>query len=404
MHAILQFVRHSWALLLFGFISVFFGNFGQSFFIGVYGESIKDSLNLSASAYGSIYSIATFFAGFIFLFAGGWIDKLPLRRFSLFAALGMFAACIFLGVANSVYLLFIGFFLVRLFGQGLLPHTGLITMARMFNKNRGKALSIATSAVPIGEILLPFVAVVFILNLGWQSSWFVFAIFIPLVYIPFAWFLLNDKNSRPPEIQEHDETKKHVLKDINGRYSLLATKQFWLVLPALLYGPFVVTGVFIHQDYVIFQKDWGHAWWASCFVFYGIVHWLSSLAVGVLIDRFSAKKLIAWYNVPIVLSMLCLVLASGDLVTLAFLGFLGITIGFGGPIGSAMWAELYGTSHLGGIRSMVAAFSVVATAISPVLLGAAIDSNLSFSTIVYVTMAVGIVAALMSTFAYRKCS
>lgn len=123
-------------MLVFGFLAVFFGNFGQSFFISWYGAAIQADLNLSASTYGAAYSFATLVSGSALMFVGGWIDKWSLRRFASTVALGLFVGCLTLAFTHNIVLLVIGFFLVRLFGQGLFPHTGITTMARSFDKDR----------------------------------------------------------------------------------------------------------------------------------------------------------------------------------------------------------------------------------------------------------------------------
>lgn len=392
-----QFPGRAWPLVVFGFISVFWGNFGQSFFVGVYGESFKQTLNLSASQYGSLYSLATFIAGFAFLFLGTWIDRFSLQRFAVFAGLGLGLACIILGLTANVGTLFVGLLFVRLFGQSMLPHTGMITMARAFEKNRGKALGAAASAIPVGEIILPLVAVSLIFHLGWQQSWLLYAALVVTVYIPLAVLLL-----RREVLHEEEVKNDSLVTEVDGRFSLLKTLQFWLILPSVLLGPFVVTGIFIHQDYVLQARAWTGTQWASSFVAYGIVHWLSSFLVGVLIDKYSAKKLIAWLNLPIVLAIATLLLENFPFSAVIFLSLLGISIGFAGPLTAALWTELYGKKHLGGIRSMVTAFVVVSTALSPVLFGVAIDSNVSLSIIVVVTMAAGGVTILASLRAFTR--
>ncbi len=394
-----RFPGRQWPLVLFGFISVFWGNFGQSFFVGVYGESFKQSLNLSAGEYGGVYSLATLLAGFIFLFAGVWIDKIPLRLFALASAIGLCAACICLALVSSYWVLFLGLFLVRLFGQSLLPHTGMVTMARSFERDRGKALGMAASAVPCGEIVLPLLAIFLLTQIGHAYSWFAYAFLVFCIYIPLASYLVRKEFIVHIE-EQPDEAD--ALREIRGRFSLLKELQFWCILPAVLFGPFVVTGIFIHQDFVLGEKVWSGQLWASAFVLYGVVHWLSSFLVGELIDRYSAKKVLPWYNVPILLALLFLLLADGYLSIILFLGFLGVAIGFGGPLGSALWAELYGKKHLGGIRSMVAAFVVVATAVSPILFGLAIDNHYSILTIVSTVSVLGLIVIGLSKLAFHQ--
>lgn len=388
-----------WPMLLFGFVSVFWGNFGQSFFVGVYSESFKSALSISASEYGTLYSLATFVAGFTFLFVGVLIDKLPLRLYALLAGVGLFIACLLLALAENILILFFGFLFVRLFGQSLMPHTGMITMARTFEEDRGKALGFAASAVPVGEIVLPLLAVMLIVQIGWKQSWLLYACLIPALYVPLAIFFLKKAETR---LTATVDTDIELADKIKGRFSLLKIANFWLVLPTLLFSPFVVTGVFIHQDYLVQTKSWPATLWAASFVSYGVVHWLSSFVAGVLIDKYTARKLIAWYNLPILLSMLVLIFMQGNATASIFLALLGISIGFGGPLGAALWAELYGKKHLGGIRSMVTAFGVVATAISPILFGLAIDAGISLNKIAGATILLGLAVVGMGAFAYRE--
>ena len=167
----IPFLRQRWPLLAFGFATVFWGNFGQSFFIGWFGADIQQSLGLSASAYGSAYSGATLMSAFAVAWLGGLIDRMPLHRFVLLVCLGLTSAGLLMWQASQVWLLVAGLFLLRLFGQSLLPHTGMTTMARRFDADRGKAISLSMSAVPVGEVVLPLIAVVLIRLIGRPRSW-----------------------------------------------------------------------------------------------------------------------------------------------------------------------------------------------------------------------------------------
>ena len=75
-HEYLHFGRRSWPLLLFGVTTVFWGNFGQSFFISWYGASFQQQLHLTATEYGTAYSLATLVSGLLILFVGELFDVL----------------------------------------------------------------------------------------------------------------------------------------------------------------------------------------------------------------------------------------------------------------------------------------------------------------------------------------
>ncbi len=64
-----------------------------------------------------------------------------------------------------------------------------------------------------------------------------------------------------------------------------------------------------------------------------------------------------------------------------------------------MWAEIYGTRHLGAIRATAFAISVAATAIAPASMGWWIDGGASIETIAWGCVLYVLVAALPLNFA-----
>jgi predicted MFS family arabinose efflux permease len=399
----LKFLLRHRVILAFGLLTVFWGNVGQSFFISWYGAAIQSSLNLSATAYGTAYSAATLVAGFMLMAIGGWIDHLPLRRFVTLIALGLTAACLTLSFANNVLWLLAGFFLLRLFGQSLFPHTGITAMAKHFDKDRGKAISIAGSGVPLGEIGLPILAVWLIAWLGWQQSWRIIAFSVPLIYLPIAWWLLKRVQTNYATIPDPLLTPEHIApaKLSGGRREMLHDFRFWRLLPAALAAPFILTGIFIHQGFIAAQKGWSPVLLAACFVAYGITHWSGSLIAGVLIDRWRAVRILPFFLLPLATGMLVCAFQSGAWTAAVLMISLGITIGFSGPIFTALWAEVYGTAKLGAIRSLVVALMVLASSLSPALFGYLIDHGTSATQLLTGMGIYAALAAILVLFSYR---
>ena len=373
----LGFVRQHWALLGFGFTAVFWGNFGQSFFVAWFGADIQRTLGLSASEYGSAYSLATLVSAATVVWAGGLIDRVSLRTYAVAVALGLAVALTVLSQANGLLTLLLGFYLLRLFGQSLLPHGGMTSMSRYFIAERGKAISIAMSGVPLGEIILPMMAVAMIAAIGWQASFGLIAVAAVLVLIPFMLWLLSRSRLPLTPVTSVDQSTAVLTGEMAGagRREMLRDYRFWLALPGLMANPFLITGVFIHQNFLVVDKGWSLSWLATGFVVYGAVHWISSLASGVLVDRFKGPRLVGIFLLPMLLSMLVAALMSGDMAALLMLALLGMSAGSSPPITGALWPEIYGTRKLGAIRSMMMAVMVLATAISPVLFGYFIDNG-----------------------------
>src|SRR5690606_10121395 len=156
---------------------------------------------------------------------------------------------------------------------------------------------------------------------------------------------------------------------------------FWLMLPGYMAGPFIVTGIFVHQNFVLASKGWTPAWFATAFVVYGIVHWISSLLAGVLVDRYRAANLLPFYPLPMAAALLVLAFVPGDWSAIGAMALLALSIGSAPPISNSLWPEIYGSEHIGAIRSLTVALMVFATALSPVLFGALIDAAVKLSAI-----------------------
>ena len=68
------------------------------------------------------------------------------------------------------------------------------------------------------------------------------------------------------------------------------------------------------------------------------------------------------------------------LVAPAFMLLMGASAGAATVVVGVLWAELYGTDHLGAIRSMVVALLVLSTAMAPGLMGLLIDAGFSLDS------------------------
>ena len=226
-----QFIKSNFKYLFFGFLMTFCSSFGQTFFLGIFNPFIREDLNLSHSEFGSIYSIATLISSFTIIWLGKKIDDFKLRNFAIFVCLSLFFAAAFMSqLLGYIHLVFAIFFL-RLFGQGLMSHTSSTSMAKIFDKNRGKALAISWLGLSFGEGGLPALTIYLLNVIFWKKIWLVISGFLILIVLPLIIYLL--KNYKDNTINEDEQkinlnikhwTRKEVLKDI----------KFYFLLPAVL--------------------------------------------------------------------------------------------------------------------------------------------------------------------------
>ncbi|WP_413283674.1 MFS transporter [Vibrio sp. MA40-2] len=375
MNSYLSFIRQQWPMLAFGFITIFVGNFGQSFFLSWYGADIQRELVISAIDYGLIYAVATLCSSVTIMVVGGMVDSWPVRAFTTLVTIILAVACLLMANVTSPFMLFFAFYALRLTGQGLLPHTAQTTMIRCYSSQRGKAISIAGSGVAMGEVILPTMIVLLIGSVGWRSSWYTLSALVLFLYLPVAYYLLAKTDQVKALTKKVRIIGKGKIKQ--GRREVLADWRFWAILPSTLAAPFVVTGVFIQQNFLLTEKMWSPSLLANSFVAYGVMHWIGSMVAGALVDRYGANRLLNYFMLPLIAGLMTLTSLDQSWSAILFMTLFGTGIGASNPIINALWAEVYGVEHIGAIRSIMTSLMIFSTAAAPWFFGFFIESGWS---------------------------
>ena len=153
----------------------------------------------------------------------------------------------------------------------------------------------------------------------------------------------------------------------------------------MLAMPWIATGVFVYQSFIIESKEWGAFVIAQSFMVYSILSVLTLLVSGFLIDKFTSRKILIFMNIPLLLSSLVLIFFDIPLSAFIFLGLIGISNGLANVLGSSTWAEIYGVKHIGSIKALTTALMVFSTAFGTALFGILIDKGFSIEQIALVS-------------------
>ncbi len=383
----LDFLAANRRFLAFGFATAFFSAFGQTFFIAVFGGELRAEFGLSHGEFGSVYSLATVASGAILIWAGRQIDRFPLGLFSGLVCGLLALACLSMAWAPSLAVLGLAIFVCRLAGQGLMSHTALTSMARHFERDRGKAISIANLGFPTGQAVFPIVAVSVIAAIGWRETWLAAAALIAIGVLPLSHWLLRGHHERARHrraLATVSATTSATAPSRRRQWSraeVLRDSRFYLILPAAMFPSFVGTGIIFHQVHLVAAKGWSLEWFAGGFAGLAAASVASALLAGLLVDRYGAARLLVWALVPEGVALALLASFNHPMTALAMLVMMGLSMGAFRTVTGALWAELYGVDHLGAIRALVAALMVFASAGSPVSMGWLIDAGVSMEAI-----------------------
>ncbi len=388
-------------VIIFGFIFTFFSSFGQSFFLGLFNSSIRDTLSITQGQFGSIYATATLLSSFILIWVGKKIDDIDIFKFAFFVTILLSFSCFFFSKISSVTFLFIAIFLMRFSGQGMMSHTATTTITRYFTKSRGKALSTCWFGLSTAEFILP-VLIVYLLTINtWQNLWISISILV-LIFLPVISFLLiKNLNFESREDFSENKLNKKNIKQWK-RIEVLKDYRFYIICLNMLAMPWIATGVFVYQSFISESKEWGTYVIAQSFMVYSILSLITLLASGFLIDKFTSRKLLIFMNIPLSLSTLVLFYFDTPFSAFIFLGLIGISNGLANILGSSTWAEIYGVKYIGSIKALTTALMVFSTAFGTALFGLLIDKGYSIERIALVASAYIFISIIMLFFVKNK--
>ena len=388
-------------VIIFGFIFTFFSSFGQSFFLGIFNTSIRETLSITHGQFGSIYASATLCSSLLLIWVGKKIDDINIFRFAIYVTLLLSFSCFFFSKISSVVFLFIAIFLMRFSGQGMMSHTATTTVSRYFTKSRGRALSICWFGLSSAEFIMP-VLMVFLLSITtWQNIWTIIAIII-LFFLPIAsFFLVKKVNLDTREKTEGEEFKEENIKQWK-RIEVLKDYKFYIVSMNMLAMPWIATGVFVYQSFISSSKNWGPFVIAQSFMSYSVFSVLTLLISGFLIDKFTSRKLLIFMNIPLFLSTFVIIYFNAPITAFVFLGLIGISNGLANVLGSSTWAEIYGVKHIGSIKALTTALMVFSTAFGTALFGILIDIGFSIEKIAIISALYILTSFILLLFVRKK--
>lgn len=362
--------------LVGAFALTFFSSVGQTFFIALFAGEIRAAHGLSHGGFGLLYMIATLASALSLVALGRVLDVRPTAQVAAGVILALAAAALLMASATSVPALLLALYLLRLFGQGMMSHTAMTAMGRWFVAGRGRAVSITSTGHQLGEGVLP-IAVASLLPLAssWRTLWVGSAVLLVVVALPLAWGTLST-----PRVPSAADTARVRTERQWTRAEVLRDGPFWVVLCGVVAPAFIGTSAFFHQVHLGELKGWSPTLVAGSFAVLSLTTVVVALAAGQLIDRIGARRLLPTFLVPLALG--CAVLASFDhpATMPAFMFLLGLSYGVSSSVFGAIWPELYGTRHLGAVRSVVFAAMVFASALGPGLTGWLIDRGVGFET------------------------
>ncbi len=380
----------------FGIMMLFFSAPGQTFLLSLFIHKIFTDLNISMSVFAALYSGATLSASILLNPFGRLLDRLNLKLILIGNVIMMAVGCLILGTAQNEIMIFIAFFLLRLFGQGVFLLTASTTISKSFHHNRGRALSIMSLGFPLSELIYPIITVILISHFGWRTTYILFGISTLLIMLPLEWYCIKkNKLEKGVYLEEEMSVQAQTLNlqdpimphDPEGISLKVALKKpvFYATLVASCVPPLIMTGIFFHQETLFKIHHWPLSLMATAIMTSAICKASGAMLIGPYIDK---HKLTPPFAILIAMLGIASIIAGfGGPIDMIFVlyALMGSALGMAGTILDVVLPNLFGTKHLGSIKGFVGTFRNGLTAFGPLPLALAFDYGISIPKLMLAT-------------------
>ena len=378
-------------MLIYGFMIIFFGSYGQTFFIALFNDDIKNYYSLTDGQFGLIYALSTTLSSLLLINFAKLIDFIDLRIYSIIITTGLIITCISIYILPfNIFYLVIIILSLRFFGQGAMTHAGITSLTRYFGKDRGKAISFGNLGGMLGVMFLPIIVVYFKNFFSFREIW-LFSSLSLIIFLPILYITLNNQKQRQKKFKESIQGSFKKWKTID----VIKNKKFLTYLPITTFFSFIGTGLMFHQIFIFSQKGWTIDMLGVGFIFLGGFSILGLIIGGPLIDMLNPQKAILYLLLPIFLAILILLAFDSFIFLLIYMSLYGFNLGISSPFTGSLWAEIFGLESLGTVKALFHALVVFASALSPVVFGFVIDWGYGIGMISLISLVMIILATIL---------
>jgi len=321
-------------------------------------------------------------------FIGSIVDRYGLVTPVMISLLGLSAAYVLLGLfVQSIATFVILAMLQAILGSASSPLAYTRAINTVFNKQRGLALGVALSGAGVAATFGPTLISNAIDAFGWRGAYFAMALFTLVVGAVIVIVLSRLNGAKTPENIDTEAASKDfkIAK---------ASRTYWTIMAAIFCLSLGLGGLMIH--FVPILLDLGLPTSAAVKIagVIGIAVVLGRLLVGFAVDRIFAP----WVAIAILFTCICGVLALallGSTVAVPAAFVIGFSVGAEVDLIGYLVARYFGIHAYGQIYGRQYSAFLIATGLSPVILGAVRDATGTYTASLFIAAAFMIVSAAL---------
>tara|TARA_B110000008_G_C16932416_1_gene549274 strand:+ start:591 stop:1793 length:1203 start_codon:yes stop_codon:yes gene_type:complete len=321
-------------------------------------------------------------------FIGSIVDRYGLVTPVMISLLGLSLAYVLLGMfVQSIATFVILAMLQAILGSASSPLAYTRAINAVFNKQRGLALGVALSGAGVAATFGPTLISNAIDAFGWRGAYYAMALFTLVVGAVIV-LVLSRLNGAKTEV--------NIDMEAANRDFLVAkaSRTYWTIMAAIFCLSLGLGGLMIH--FVPILLDVGFATNAAVKIagVIGIAVVLGRLLVGFAVDRIFAPRVAIAILLACISGVLALALL-GSVVAVPAAFVIGFSVGAEVDLIGYLVARYFGMHAYGQIYGRQYSTFLIATGLSPVILGAVRDATGTYTASLFTAAAFMVISAAL---------
>lgn len=409
---------YGWVVWGFSTLGILFSIPGQTMGLAVFTDSFIEVLGLTRTELSLAYLVGTVGSSLFLARAGRWYDLFGGRTMITIASLVLSLMIVYISFVDSLstmlggssfisfFLIMIGYFGVRFFGQGILTSCSRNVLLLWFVKKRGLVGGIRNVFVSLGFSIAPLFLAGLISLYGWRESLWILAALGGFGFSLMAFIFIRDNpQSCGMRADGVDSESQEEIQEEAESVTLYLVKRnpiFWIYSLSLSMHALFGTAIVFHIVSIFEEVGKGKAEAFSYFIPAAIFSTTSNLLASWAADKINLKPILIIMLLSFCVGSLGFINLEKDwgFWVLAF-GF-GVGGGLWGVISNLTFIRFFGPKHLGEISGFSTSLTVFASAIGPAAFSLGFDYFGNYAAPAKICLGFLIILLLFSVFLDHK--
>jgi OFA family oxalate/formate antiporter-like MFS transporter len=409
---------YGWVVWSFSTLGILFSIPGQTMGLAVFTDSFIEVLGLTRTELSLAYLVGTVGSSLFLARAGRWYDLFGGRTMITIASLVLSLMIVYISFVDSLstmlggssfisfFLIMIGYFGVRFFGQGILTSCSRNVLLLWFVKKRGLVGGIRNVFVSLGFSIAPLFLAGLISLYGWRESLWILAALGGFGFSLMAFIFIRDNpqscGMRADGVDSESQEEIQEEAESVPLYLVKRNPIFWIYSLSLSMHALFGTAIVFHIVSIFEEVGKGKAEAFSYFIPAAIFSTTSNLFASWAADKINLKPILIIMLLSFCVGSLGFINLEKDwgFWVLAF-GF-GVGGGLWGVISNLTFIRFFGPKHLGEISGFSTSLTVFASAIGPAAFSLGFDYFGNYAAPAKICLGFLIILLLFSVFLDHK--